>query len=221
MQSVTRSLLGRQCAHTSECLALWHSATPRFLRPVDYSIQKSRAVATAPQCPAYIWSIHSGIGTTGVVTPRELVVLSGSFTSHSNLVRGQHHLRARLCEPRETHSFQCSRARNKFSQACLEREANPGSWFDRRALYERCLLLLLLHSASVLGRWEWTGVCCPRIDKFIRVHKKGGAPSRVRYRIHCGLAKCSSTVYGDSSVTTVNHHRIGQHSSKFSSAMAS
>ena len=55
-------------------------------------------------------------GTLRVVTARELVVLSGSFTSHSKSARRLHHFMW-SCKPQEIHSLQCWRARNKSPQA--------------------------------------------------------------------------------------------------------
>ena len=56
---------------------------------------KSKATVTAPWRPACIWSIlyFRCIGALTVITARELVVLSGSLTSHSMSVRRLHHLR--------------------------------------------------------------------------------------------------------------------------------
>ena len=55
-------------------------------------------------------------GTLRVVTARELVVLSGSFTSHSKSARRLRHF-TWSCEPREIHNLQCWRARKKSPHA--------------------------------------------------------------------------------------------------------
>ena len=57
-------------------------------------------------------------GTLRVVTARELVGLSGSFTSHSKSARRLRHF-TWSCEPREIHNLQCWRARNKSPHAYL------------------------------------------------------------------------------------------------------
>ena len=82
----------RQC--TCRLSALPNDTVPHrcgqdpYLRPLDPKLQ---APTTAPQCPAYIWSMHSGTGTRRAVPAREHV-LSSSFTSYSKSVRWYHHL---------------------------------------------------------------------------------------------------------------------------------
>ena len=72
-----------------KCLVQRHSATKiRTPRPLD---PKSQATATTSQRPACIWSIYSDIGKLRVITAPELVILSGSFMSHSLSVRWHHH----------------------------------------------------------------------------------------------------------------------------------
>ena len=63
-------------------------------------------------------------GTLRVVTARELVILSGSLTSHSKSARWLRHF-TWSCEPQEMHSLQCWRARNKSPQAY---PACTGDW---------------------------------------------------------------------------------------------
>ena len=58
----------------------------------------------------YVW------GTLRVITARELVVLSGSFTSHFQVSETAPPF-TWSCEPREIHSLQCWGARNKFPHA--------------------------------------------------------------------------------------------------------
>ena len=70
-----------------KCLAQGHRATPWQPRPPRPRDPKWRVEATAPRRNAYIWRIYSDKGTLGMVNGRELVVLSGSFTSHSMSVR--------------------------------------------------------------------------------------------------------------------------------------
>ena len=62
-------------------------------------------------------------GTLRVVTARELVLLSGSFTSHSKSARWLRHF-TWSCKPQEIHSLQCWRARNKSPQAYPARTAD-------------------------------------------------------------------------------------------------
>ena len=61
----------------------------------DLSIQSRGAIATTSRRLACIWRIYSvsDIGTLSVVTARELVVLSRSFTCQSQSVRRLRHLR--------------------------------------------------------------------------------------------------------------------------------
>ena len=104
-----------------------HSATPRQPRPIPktYQSQSRRPQSTALWRPACIWSIYFRcIGTLRVVTARELVVLSGSFTSYSMLVRTAPPF-TWSCEPREIHNLQRWRARSKSPQAS---PAHDGDW---------------------------------------------------------------------------------------------
>ena len=69
-----------------------------------------------------------------MVTARELVVLSSSFSSPSMSVR-RAPLFAWSCESREIHSLQCRRRERNIHKSCGQRELNPGGWRERRASY--------------------------------------------------------------------------------------
>ena len=76
-------------------------------------------------------------GTLRVVTARKLIVLSGSFTSHSKSARRLRHF-TWSCEPREVHSLRCWRVRNKSPQAyptCTRDWTHAGPPHDRHTRY--------------------------------------------------------------------------------------
>ena len=99
-------------------------------------------------------------GTLRVVTARELVVLSGSCTSHSKSARRLRHF-TWSCEPREIHSLQCWKARNKSPQAY---PARTGDWTRGRrvtgAHATTCTIATLLTCCS--GDWA--------LERIVRYH---------------------------------------------------
>ena len=104
VQSGTHSFLCRQSAHTGEvsCPKTEAHSGSRdpYPRPVS---PKSQAAGSASWRPACIWSTHFRcIGTLRVVTAGELVVLSGTFTSHPMSVRRLRHLRGHASHDRYT-----------------------------------------------------------------------------------------------------------------------
>ena len=89
---VSHSLLGQESAHTLKWSALPKDTTAAETHTRGFLIQSRRL---QPSChdALYVSGIHSDIGTLGVVTARELSVLSGSCTSHSKSMRRHRHLR--------------------------------------------------------------------------------------------------------------------------------
>ena len=92
-------------------------------------------------------------GTLRVVTTRELVVLNGSFTSHSKSARRLRHFTL-SCEPREIHSLQCWRARNKSPQAY---PAHTGDWTQglhvTGAHATTCAIARFPHAFTKVSKW--------------------------------------------------------------------
>ena len=105
VQPRTHSLLGRESLHTGEvsCPRTQHHTTAAETHPQDLSSPMLQIIVTAPWRPACIWSIYFRCtGTLRVVTARELLILGGSFTSQSMLVRWLHHLHGHTSHKRHT-----------------------------------------------------------------------------------------------------------------------
>ena len=94
-QPGTHSLLGWESAHAGEVHVLFSNTAPHWRsrsscpRPLRPNLQ---AIVTAPRRPACIWTIIQIItGTLTVITAKEHVALSGSFTPHTKSVRRHRH----------------------------------------------------------------------------------------------------------------------------------
>ena len=88
-------------------------------------------------------------GTVRVITARELVVLSRSFTSHSTSVKRHRHFVC-SCKPRDIHNLYCERGRNKPPRA------SPATGFELGAAGvtgAHATAAPLLHSTST-SLWE-------------------------------------------------------------------
>ena len=95
--------------------------------------------------------------TRRVVTARELVVLSGSFTSHSKSVRRLRHF-TWSCEPREIHSLQCWRAGTKSPQAY---PARTGNWTrGRRVTGAHATTCAILHPIELKHSLTHVAITC-------------------------------------------------------------
>ena len=109
VQPGTHSLLGPECIYRCSALSKDTAAAETRIPKTKTQDPKWRAAATTSRCLVCIWDIYidrpiySDIGALRVVTARELIVRSSSFTPHSKLVRRLRH----LSEPRDIHSLQC------------------------------------------------------------------------------------------------------------------
>ena len=130
VQPGTHSLLCRELAHTGEVscprTAPNRSSWDPYPRP-PFS-RKSQVIVTAPWRPACIRSIYFGcIGKLRVVTARELVVISGSFTSHSMSVRRLRHLRGHASHERYRVTTVEGRQRNLHNPLPRTTGIEPGA----------------------------------------------------------------------------------------------
>ena len=147
IQTHKQSLSITRCSFTPglrECTYRW-SALPKgtalhrdpYLRSFH---PKWQAVATAPQCPACIRSLHSDIGTLRVVTARELVILSGPLN------------------PTQWQS----------DGTTIYMASNPGCWHERHACYQctiaPSMLSNYLCALKNISQLWWRGhrlICLP------------------------------------------------------------
>ena len=90
-----------------KCLAQGHSAKPRQPKPAPKTLQSKVAghiVTAMTRCMYMEYIYFKCIGTLSVVTSRELVLLSRSFTSHSMSARRLRHLRGHASHARDIQS---------------------------------------------------------------------------------------------------------------------
>ena len=153
VQPRAHSLLSRKGAHTGKVPCPWiqhHTAATKTRSRDLPSRYKVAGSSHAPRLPGRTWSVYSDIATLKVVTARELVVLSGSFTSHSMSVRGHRHLRGRGSPERYAVSNVEGREINRhFYKPVPQRVSNPRppAWQAR---------MLPLRYCSILC-WHWHG----------------------------------------------------------------
>ena len=126
-----------------KCLAQGHSATLKQLRPAPL-LPKWQTVAITSPRSAFIWSLHSDIGTRIVVTARELVVVSAWFIYIRHNVSGMAPPSTWSLEPWEIRNLQCWRARNKPPQP------SPTTGLEPRPLGLRGA-----HATSPLRYWSF------------------------------------------------------------------
>ena len=121
VQPGTHSLLGRESAHTGEVsYPGTQSQNPTAKTYTQDVLILSRRSQSPTRDALHLWSIYFSCGDTysghwclEFLAARELVALSGSFTSYSMSVRQHHHLRSHANHERYTGS-NGEGARNKF-----------------------------------------------------------------------------------------------------------